>query len=160
MSAVLEFSSRYTATYDDLREHLPGQHLPWLQQLRADALNAFAGQGFPTLRDEEWKYTNVSALEKKLFAPVFESEVIDPDPTLYESLILEDCWRVVLSDGHFSAALSQLDGLPEDVFIGSISDALKQIPEQVKAYLGKAVAGQDHGFIHFNNAWFVDGLFV
>ena len=29
----------------------------------------FSAQGFPSPREEEWRYTNVSGIEKKLFSP-------------------------------------------------------------------------------------------
>ena len=68
-------ASRYAAEYQSIAPVLPGQDLPWLQQLRTEALEKFSAQGFPSLREEEWRYTNVSAIEKKLFSPSINSSI-------------------------------------------------------------------------------------
>ncbi|MCY4244037.1 MAG: Fe-S cluster assembly protein SufD, partial [Gammaproteobacteria bacterium] len=39
----------------------------WLAALRADALEQFRARGLPTLRDEDWKYTDLRPLEKHRF---------------------------------------------------------------------------------------------
>ncbi len=50
--------SRYPAEYPAFTAQLPGQSIEWLQKLRADAVVKFAERGFPTTREEEWRYTN------------------------------------------------------------------------------------------------------
>jgi Fe-S cluster assembly protein SufD len=160
MSAVIEAGSQYTAEYKHIKQSLPGQSLSWLNEIRSAALAKFSSNGFPSPREEEWRFTNVSAIEKKLFKPVLSSGINLPDSRLLEQYRLQDCWSVVLLNGHFCAELSELEGLPEDVSILGLADALEQIPEQVESYLGKAVAEEDNSFIHFNSAWFSDGLWL
>jgi Fe-S cluster assembly protein SufD len=153
-------ASRYTAEYQFIASILPGQALPWLQRLRTRALEKFSAQGFPSLREEEWRYTNVSAIEKKLFSPSINraSSHIDTDwLKLYQ---LADAWSVVLVDGHFSAKLSVLDGLPDSVSLLSMADALVKYPKLLETHLGQAVDNAEHSFIAFTTAWFTDGLFV
>ena len=157
-------TSRYVAEYGAIATTLPGQTLPWLQRLRKDALEKFSANGFPSPREEEWRYTNVSAIEKKLFAPVLgfvahpNLQTIDAD--WLKAQQLEDAWSAVLVNGHFSVELSILDDLPEGVSIVGIADALAKQPELVEKYLGLAVNNQEHNFVAFNTAWFTDGLFV
>ena len=175
-------ASRYAAEYQSLAPVLPGQDLPWLQQLRAQALEKFSVQGFPSFREEEWRYTNVSAIEKKLFSPLIIGQPQGIAPTEILSSVgvipcghpavnavntdwlrlyqLEDAWSVVLVDGHFSAELSVLDGLPDSVSVLSMADALVKYPELLETHLGQAVNNAEHSFIAFNTAWFTDGLFV
>ena len=117
-------ASRYTAEYQTIAPALPGQSLPWLQQLRSEALATFSVHGFPSLREEEWRYTNVSAIEKKLFKPVTGLTASTVDADWLKQHQLEDAWSVVLIDGHFSAELSVLDGLPEAVSVMSMAEAL------------------------------------
>lgn len=136
---------------------LPGGDLPWLQQFRTAGLQAFADKGFPTTREEEWRYTNLSALNKTLFAPVGQQSV---DTDWLEAYRLEDAWSVVLVNGHFSAALSRLNDLPATVTILSLEQALRQTSGNVQNLLGKAVADSEHSLIAFNNAWFGDGVLI
>ena len=153
-------ASRYTAEYQTIAPALPGQALPWLQALRANALERFSAQGFPSPREEEWRYTNVSGIEKKLFSPSSDLTAGDVDADWLKSYQLEDAWILVLVNGHFSAELSVLDGLPESVAVMSMADALAKQPDKVEKYLGAAADHAEHSFIAFNSAWFTDGLFV
>jgi Fe-S cluster assembly protein SufD len=153
-------ASRYTAEYQSIASGLPGQGLPWLQALRTEALAQFAEQGFPSPREEEWRYTNVSGIEKKLFAPSMDLTIGEIKADWLKQYRMEDAWVLVLVNGHFSAELSVLDELPEAVSVMSIANALVAQPEIVEKYLGQAVDHTEHGFIAFNTAWFSDGLFV
>lgn len=148
------------AHYQNLDVALPGESLLWLQQVRAEALRRFSAQGFPSPRAEEWKYTNVTPIEKKLFAPQAIGDADEVDAAWLQAHYLQDAYCLVLLDGRFNAALSRLDGLPEGVTLTGIADALQNRPEQLRGYFGKALETEDHGFIHFNTAWFTDGLFL
>ncbi len=158
MSAVT--ASRYPAEYESIAPSLPGQNLPWLQQLRSDALQAFSAKGFPSPREEEWRYTNVSGIEKKLFSVPASQVASDVSAEWLKAYQLPDAWSVVLVNGRFSAELSTLSGLPDGVSILSLGDALASQAEQVQSHLGQAVANSEHGFVAFNTAWFSGGLFV
>jgi Fe-S cluster assembly protein SufD len=153
-------ASRYTAEYQALAPTLPGQSLPWLQALRRDALQKFSAHGFPSPREEEWRYTNVSGIEKKLYAPSIKVTTDDVDAGWLRAQQLDDAWVLVLINGHFSAEFSVLDGLPETVSVMGMADALTKQPEKVEKFLGSAVDQSEHNFIAFNTAWFTDGLFV
>ncbi|WP_262965301.1 Fe-S cluster assembly protein SufD [Methylobacter psychrophilus] len=157
---ITALASRYTAEYPTIAPVLCGQSLSWLQQLRAEALSQFSAQGFPSPREEEWRYTNVSAIEKKLFSPATSIATSAIDKELLKSYQLKDAWSVVLIDGHFSAEFSVLEGLPEAVSVLSMSDALEKQPETLEKYINQAVNNDKHGFIAFNTAWFGDGLFI
>lgn len=152
--------SRYSADYESIAAQLPGQDLPWLQQFRAHALQQFSGQGFPSLREEEWRYTNVSALEKKQFSPTPELVVNHIDKAWLQTVVLPEAWVLVLVDGHFSRELSVLAGLPDSVSAMGMTEALAKQPELVHQYLGQAVSVNEHNFIAFNSAWFSDGVLV
>ncbi|MGZ8190958.1 MAG: Fe-S cluster assembly protein SufD [Methylococcaceae bacterium] len=152
--------SRYAAEYPNIAPALCGQSLQWLQHKRAEALTKFSAQGFPSLREEEWRYTNVSAIEKKLFSPAEDITAGAVETDWLKSYQLDDAWSVVLVDGHFSKELSLLDGLPEDVSVMSMAEALEKQPDKLENHINRAVNIDEHSFIAFNTAWFTDGLFV
>ena len=153
-------TSQYSAEYKKTADTLPGQSLAWLQTLRTDAFNYFSDKGFPSLREEEWRYTNVSGIEKKRFLPQLNTDTTVLDASLLAQYAVDDVYTIVLINGHFSAEHSSLDGLPEGVLALSMADALNQHPEKVEQYLAQAVSHQEHSFVAFNTAWFSDGLFV
>lgn len=159
MGAVHKIS-QYPDIYAKISESLPGQSTPWLKSLREQAVQQFSTQGFPSLREEEWRYTNVSAIEKKLFSPVLESEVGAIDLDGLKQHLLDDVWSIVLVDGHYSASLSSLEGLPETVTVTNIATAIEQQPDLLEKYFSSAADVNEHGFVAFNTAWFSDGIFI
>ncbi len=152
-------SSHYCAEYKEMVDTLPGQSLGWLATLRAEAFENFSANGFPSLREEEWRYTNVSAIEKKLFSP-HKAEEGAINQAQLESHFLDDTYTIVLINGVVSLEHSSLEGLSDNLTVLSMVDALAQQPEVVEKYLAQAVSHQEHGFVAFNTAWFSDGLFV
>ncbi|HIG64729.1 MAG TPA: Fe-S cluster assembly protein SufD [Methyloprofundus sp.] len=152
--------SQYPAEYAKFADALPGQSVAWLRLLRQDAAQQFSAHGFPSLREEAWRYTNVSAIEKKLFSPATSTEIGAIDIDSLNQHLLADAWSVVLVDGHFSASLSMLDGVPDSVTVMNMANALEQKAELLESYFSQAVAAKEHGFVAFNTAWFSDGLFL
>ena len=48
----------------------------WLELVRSCAMDRFEQLGFPSVRDEEWKYTNLASLAKESFVPAIGSDEI------------------------------------------------------------------------------------
>lgn len=149
----------YITNYPAILGQLPGQSLPWLHQARAAALAQFSENGFPSPRQEEWRYTNVKALEKKVFSPIFAAND-KVDASFLARYQLADAWSVVLVNGQYRADLSCLTGLPDNIEVLSMADALHSHAELVSQYFAQAVADSEHNFVAFNTAWFTDGVFI
>src|SRR5207247_5966989 len=81
-----------------LRAALPGAGVSWLEHARDAALARFADSGFPTLRDEDWKYTNVAPIEASRFAFV-PSQASEPSRAQITSLPLPDAHALALVSG-------------------------------------------------------------
>lgn len=152
--------SRYTAEYPALKAALPGREVDWLKKIRADGFAHFSQHGFPSPREEEWRYTNVSAIEKKLFSPSLTVTLNTVNQDCLNAYQLQDTWSVVLVDGHFSPEYSLLAGLPETVVIMSMAQAITSHADLVQRHLGVAVQADEHSFVAFNNAWFTDGVLI
>src|SRR6266536_1116576 len=63
-------------TYQAAFEALPLADSPsvsWLSRLRQSAIDRFAQVGFPSVKEEEWKYTNVAPITRIDFAPATTS---------------------------------------------------------------------------------------
>jgi len=153
-------SAQSVERYQTLADALPGRNLPWLNAIRQVALGSFAASGFPSPREEEWKYTNVTALEKKLFQWLPPSAAEPVDAAWLEAHKLAEAWILVLVDGCFNAGLSVLDGLPENIIATGLAEALIHYPDQVENRLGAALARESHGFLTFNTAYFSDGAVI
>src|ERR1051325_10899169 len=69
MIAVKEQEDAYLAAYSELERRLAPKDPAWLKHVRRAAMHRFAELGFPTTRDEDWKYTSVAAIAKTTFRP-------------------------------------------------------------------------------------------
>ncbi|MBI2307412.1 MAG: Fe-S cluster assembly protein SufD [Rhodocyclales bacterium] len=164
MNAVAD---RPLGDYARLQAALPGQGLPWLERWRAEALAAFAASGYPTLRDEDWKYTSVAAIENAVFdllppAGAAPAEVSAKLGAAIEALALPGACLMVFVDGRYAPALSRLDALPAGVTVASLAETLARAPERLQAWLGRRQfhASPLAGFAALNAAGFADGAYV
>ena len=106
----------YAAEFEAAKDGLPGRGLPWLEALRARGLERFVEAGLPTIRDEAWKFTNLRALARDVYAlaPARENGIAASDlgPWLPEGL---DCHRLVFVNGRLRPDLSDIGDLPAGV---------------------------------------------
>ena len=151
----------YAEHYREVSTDLPGQSLPWLRSLRTEAEVDFATRGFPSPREEEWRYTNVTPIEKKRFAPVSPA---DDTASVAQAIIqrhrLTDAWSLVFVDGIYSPSQSRLAGVPGNAVIHPVAEALERCPEKVRAILQQVADKETHGFVAFTTAYFRDGAFI
>src|SRR5262245_25415415 len=66
----------YLADFDRLAEATAGCEPAWLRGGRESAIARFAAAGFPTTRQEDWKYTNVAPIARQ----PFHLAAAEPDP--------------------------------------------------------------------------------
>ncbi len=57
----------YLENFSEFEKLAAGHALPWLRKLRQDAFARFCEVGFPTTHDEDWRFTNVSAIAQTAF---------------------------------------------------------------------------------------------
>ncbi|GHB28067.1 Fe-S cluster assembly protein SufD [Salinicola rhizosphaerae] len=150
MSAPERFLERLTAR----RAEDPS----WVAARRQAGAARFEALGFPTRRDEEWKYTDVRRIAEGDFALA-----TDPgyDASRFEAQRLDlDAHRLVLVDGVFSAELSTLGQLPAGVSVEPLSQALTRNHEAVGGALGR-LAGVDFSpFTALNTAFAEEGAII
>ena len=129
---------------------------------RAQAFADFERLGFPTTKEEKYKYTDAA----KLFAPdyglnlnrldipvnpyeVFKCDVPNMSTALY----------FVVNDAFYSKALPKTP-LPEGVLLGSLKDMATQYPDLVKKYYGKLADTSKDGITAFNTTFAQDGFML
>jgi len=158
MSALESSKTQYAELVTAPSTQLIGSELSWLTSLRENAGNDFASAGFPTPREEEWRYTNISALEKNQFNVADKAGAVDAD--FLAQVLLDDCYHLVFVDGFYQPNLSSIDGLPSGVIATALSEGLTSNEELVKALLDSVVDVPDRGFVNFNTALFNDGALI
>ncbi|MHB1241741.1 MAG: Fe-S cluster assembly protein SufD [Gammaproteobacteria bacterium] len=157
----MEPKSRYLSDFVERQQEFPGNRSEWVRAARAAALARFERLGFPGVRDEEWKYTNVGVIERHAYTPAPRAaagiDVAALRPLLFDGL---ECDRLVFVDGHFAPTLSAVGKLPAGVTVGSLAAALEQDPDAVREFLGAQTRVDNNGFAALNAAFMSDGAYL
>lgn len=156
----IDARNHYLADYARIADALPGAHLPWLGQIRSAALETFAQRGFPTKRDEEWKYTSVAEFERHPFLAASDNRDANAaaTPALNYALEHDAAHLLVFHNGRYAPALSAPGRLPSGVILGSLADALNTTPDAIQPYLVNEDA--QPAFSALNAAFMADGAYL
>ncbi len=134
----------------------------WLAAFRKSALGDFSAQGFPTLNDEDWRFTNVGPIAALPFKPTTVSEAPGVDAAYVDgnSFAKLKASRLVFVNGIYSRALSHILPLPKGVKVGSLAEALQNDAALVEKHLGRHATTKDNAFTALHTAFFRDGAFI
>ncbi len=162
MNAVLEPVERYRALIAEVAPSLPGRHTGWLDAQRSEAAESFARLGFPTRKDEAWRYTSLERLLEQSWTPQVPPEKVSFDATAVARRYISEnvVARLVFINGHWLSAFSSVGDVPRGLQIGSLHRVLEQRPAQLAPWLGKAVGPAVSGFTALNTALIDDGAWV
>ena len=151
----------FLAIFQDLQQKLAGKQPSWLNRIRREAMERFSELGFPTTRNEEWKFTSVAPLAKIPFAPAAHEDPAQNPKDLAKAWLGEDLRnRLVFVNGHFSESLSSIGALPRGVLVGSLAAALQQGDSFLEEHLTRYAAYRNHAFVALNTALWQDGAYL
>ncbi|MFQ5415679.1 MAG: SufD family Fe-S cluster assembly protein, partial [Myxococcota bacterium] len=131
----------------------------WLPPLRETAIDRFALLGFPSMKREDWKYTNVRPIAAALAAAAdAAADATSELPGWLDAASMEH--RLVFSHGRFSPELSRLGDLPGGAVVDALAEILRDDPERVRPLLEPDRADDDRCFVALNSAFQRDGAFL
>ncbi len=144
----------------NLNEQGLGSAAVWLQKLRNQAADQLQAASIPSTRDEEWRFTDLSALVKT----EFEVGSRSPQASLQDlaALTLPEAAnsRLVFINGVYAPELSATADLPEGIQVGNLSDPkLQPIQSRLSQYLAQQ-PGAEEVFTALNTASFTDAAIV
>jgi len=159
--ATMQNEESYVRRFTSFEDTLKDNGEAWLMPIRETAISRFKELGFPSRRDEQWRFTNISPISKTPFKLSEPGEsalaASDIDGALVPGL---EGARLVFVEGYFSDALSSIGSLPDGVMVKSLKDALSSERELVEKHLTRYVDLTDDAFSALNTAFMQDGLFV
>ena len=134
----------------------------WLFPLRKAGIACFAEQGFPTLKDEDWRFTNVAPIANLPFKPMLDGARGEQASEILAGAAFSRLGgnRLVFVNGHFAAELSIMGALPAGVEVSNLVTALARDSALVEKHLGRYAVGEGNAFAALNQAFFSDGAFV
>lgn len=128
----------------------------YIAELRKSAFEKFKNQGFPTVKNEDWKYTNIHQLINKPYALDYTVEDIDIDVELAKIPQL-DAYKLVTLNGKYITPIDE-----------TIKERGVTVTHMTEAYSNEAFVknfsqhadSEGTSFVAINTALATSGLFI
>ena len=132
---------------------------PWFDQIRSNALARFELTGYPTRKQEEWRFTNVDGIARTQYLPAEASHNVTAIEAAMRFGFGDQAQsELVFINGHYTPQLSKLGKLPRGVVVTALAEALDQ--PQVQANLSKHADVQLNPFVALNTGVHRDGVYL
>jgi Fe-S cluster assembly protein SufD len=134
----------------------------WLHRIRRAAIQRFSELGFPTTRNEDWRFTKVEPIAKMPFRPALASESngVALDQVEQATFRIPEAIRLVFVNGHFSSQMSSTASDCEGITVANLGEILSRRPEWVEPYLARYANYDAYPFTALNTAFILDGAFI
>jgi Fe-S cluster assembly protein SufD len=128
-----------------------------VQLARIKGFESFKKSGFPTRKNEDWKYTNVTPfLQEHYHINGIAKQAVISTELLQQAIIPSlDCYQLVLLNGQLQTNTNEL---PAFIKVKSIREAQENV--NLIKYFGKNTDVDTFHFAALNTALFSDGLFI
>jgi Fe-S cluster assembly protein SufD len=160
MITTTEQLGSYLQSFSQFSKQAAGRDLSWLRKLRDDAFARFCEVGFPTTSDEDWRFTNVSAIAKGSFRLAGQSEAAVSQREIDACRIPESASLLVFVNGQFAPSLFSTGTLPSGVEVNSLAQQIEKDPASVERHLDRYLNIQRDAFSALNSAFAGDGAYV
>jgi Fe-S cluster assembly protein SufD len=150
----------YLESFSEFEKPATGHDLPWLWRLRQDAFARFCEVGFPTTHDEDWRFTNVSAIAQTPFRLTRNGLARLSQQELEPYRITGVACQLVFVNGRFARELSSLGNLPDGVKVSSLAEEISGNPGAIEPHFGRYLDIRRDAFSALNTAFVEDGAYV
>ena len=154
-----------TAVKHYLSEHTRQQHFPvpaWLKDRQDSAIRLFKETGFPTTRQEEWKYTDVRPIMKREFI-VNIDQTDRPDTSVVDQVKytgLNSFELIFINGHHYASDMPDIDDLPTGTIFKPLSETINKHSDIIEQHLARYTSPVKNGFTALNTAFIRDGFML
>ncbi|MDJ0899673.1 MAG: Fe-S cluster assembly protein SufD [Xenococcus sp. MO_188.B8] len=128
----------------------------WLQNIREQSASWVSRLTLPTTKDEEWRFTNISELlDLDIVTP--DSFTGEGDQSLGNITTIPEAedTRLVFVNGNYAEELSNTAGLPQGIYVGSLTNLPEAFCKYFRPFLG-TLPGKEEVFTALNTASIAD----
>jgi Fe-S cluster assembly protein SufD len=134
----------------------------WLMGARRTAFDAFVEQGWPTTKQEDWRFTDVTPITQLGF-PLPPTAQDDPTEDSFDPKLLNlgngQGHRLVFVDGQYRAGFSTWQALPAGLVVTPLSSVLSGDSKPLRDDLGQHLSAHN-AFVSLNTAFMTDGALI
>jgi len=158
---MIATSERKQAPYLEALKQTPRAVGPrWFEELRGAGKASFEALGFPSPKQEDWKYTSVEAISSAEFFPAGgESVALALEQIPSDFLTGHDARRLVFVNGIYRPQFSRAADLPSGVRVPSLAEAAGD-GGGLSTNLGRHARLREESFVALNTAFMENGAVV
>jgi Fe-S cluster assembly protein SufD len=154
-------SESYVKEFESFAGATTAEGPEWLEPVRRAAMDHFARTGFPTAREEEWRFTPVSPIAQATWRSGGVGGIEDVAREQLTPFVFghSEWCTLVFVNGEYAPALSSPGSLPEGVLVASLADALRNGngTEILERHLTRYARIEESPFTALNTAFLRDG---
>jgi Fe-S cluster assembly protein SufD len=133
----------------------------WLADLRRAGMARFTEVGFPTTKQEEWRFTNVAPIAKTAFRLATSADDRGAaDLVAQYTFGTEAAAELVFVNGHYRSDLSKAGRLPKGVTLTTLAEAVEGDAEVARVHLGRYADIKANPFVALNTGFLRDGVLL
>ncbi|MDP5228899.1 MAG: Fe-S cluster assembly protein SufD [Cellulophaga sp.] len=131
-----------------------------VHDVRVEAMKNFEIKGFPSKKEEAWKYTSLNALQKTDFS-IFPKQTNTLEYKDVKKYFIHeiDTYKVVFIDGVFSSHLSETTHDGVDICLMSSALNKPMYKQIIDVYFNK-IASKDESLTTLNTAFSKEGVYI
>ena len=162
MIAVKDQQDTYFQNFSELEKRRAAKEPAWLKSIRKAAFDNFADLGFPTTRNEEWKYTSVAPLSRIPFRPAADylAPVGVRQPKLSLPSDFADGIPLHFYNGRYTEEITPRGALPVGVKVSSLAQAFSSGAGILEKHFARCASYDKQAFVALNTAFAEDGAYI
>jgi len=160
LASVSQSIERYAESFGGFEKSAASHGLAWLRKLRQDGFVRFSEAGFPTTRDEDWRFTNPGPISKTAFHLARNGHSLPSLKEIEPFRIPGVGCQLVFVDGRYAEKLSSIGKLAAGVTVGNLAAEIARDPAAIENHLGRYLNTQRDSFGALNTAFLEDGAYV
>jgi Fe-S cluster assembly protein SufD len=156
-----ESKERYLTAFNQSRSTRSASGPSWLEELREAGIASFEALGFPSHKNEAWKFTSVEPISSQSFVHANgAARSLDANEILSRSFVDAESCRLVFINGVYAPEFSRTQDLPAGVRVQSLAKMVRQNDDFLSAHLGRYARHQHDAFAALNTAFVEDGAVI
>lgn len=153
------FKEKLVEQFQDFEKSLNGFKQSPIHQIRKSALEIFKTNGFPSTKDEEWKYLSLRPILKQ--NPGKTSEINLSESALKNCLIPNlEVNQVVLVDGIFVPEFSKIVSTETGLVVESFKTTLQNQASKIEQYFAQLADFKNNSLTALSTAFAQEGVFI
>jgi Fe-S cluster assembly protein SufD len=158
MTQLAEDKNVHLSHFERLEVELAaGGEQSWLERLRREGITRFEEAGFPSTKQEDWRFTNVAPIARTQFALPERVAIAGRPPLSFGG---EAAAELVFVNGYFVPDMSRVEGLPAGVQVGSLAESLRNDGAVLERHLARHADIRHNPFVALNTGFIREGAFV